>query len=200
MAVVCSQLLFSVFAPVLFCKLRLYGFTCVCVFCLRRQDQTGCLTVSYSCRVWFTLLPWHLAFGLLGLYACASVCECVSVLGGERVMVVRQLTSEAAKWRGGMYTDISQSREIVGQPAHLWLFSSEELGCVCVCFKFIASPSHLWLLRVNWLGSGLRRLVALMEVSFPQLLWSFSPQNDLLKTERQERINVGSRTNSLIVD
>lgn len=85
-----------------------------------------------------------------------------------------------------MYTDVSQSREIVAQPAHLWLFSSEELWCVCVYSQFISSPSHLWLLRVNWLGSGLGRLVALVEVSFPQLLWSFSPQNDLLNTEAEE--------------
>lgn len=79
-----------------------------------------------------------------------------------------------------MYTDISQSREIVRQPSHLCLFSSEELGCVCLYLKSIAASSHLRLLCTNWLGSGLRRLVALMEVSFPQLFWSFSPQNNLL--------------------
>lgn len=92
-------------------------------------------------------------------------------------------------WGGseGEYTEISQSRETVGQPSHLWLFSSEELRCVCVYFQFVVSSSHLWLLCVKWLGSGLGGLVALMEVSFSQLLWSFSPQNNLLNAEAEER-------------
>ena len=66
--------------------------------------------------------------------------------GGGGDIVVGQLTWEAVKWSGGgrmsegmlcvfVYTDISQSRQIVGQPSQLWLFSSEELGCVCVYFS-----------------------------------------------------------------
>lgn len=72
--------------------------------------------------------------------------------------MVGQLTWEAVKWCGGgrmskgmqcvfMYTDISQSRQIVGQPSQLWLFSSEELGCVCVYFlvhsDVLTSPAAL---------------------------------------------------------
>lgn len=78
----------------------------------------------------------------------------------------------------------------------LWLFSSDELVCFCVYCQFIALRSHLRLLGGNWLGSGLGRLVAL-EVSFPDLLWSFPPQNNLLNTEADKKDLVALSTFSV---
>ncbi len=175
-----------------FSKLRLYGFTWVC-FQSETPGSNRLPHCSLLGSVWFALLSWHLAFSQLGLHACASVRECVSVLG-ERVTVVRQLTSEAVKWWWGrpkvwcvyscIQTFFSPGRWR-GSPHTSGCSAVKSRGCVCVYFQSIAAPSHLRLLRANWLGSGLRRLVALMKVSFPQLLWSFSPQNDLLNTHRQ---------------
>lgn len=76
--------------------------------------------------VCFARLPWHVAFSRLWL--CASVCECVYVLGrGANESDDGQLTPEAVKWCRGrgrgmpegvlrvfMNTDISQSRKRVG--------------------------------------------------------------------------------------
>lgn len=148
-----------------------------------------CLGLIWTLALTFRIEPtW-----IVCLCVCMRVCfsaggagwwwldsSCLKLWNGERVM------SEGYVLCVFMYTDSSQSRQIEGQPSHLWLFSSEELGCVWVYFQFIAAASHLWLLRTNWLGSGLGRLVALVEVSFPQLLWSFSPQNNFLNTETAE--------------
>lgn len=96
--VVCSHLLF---ASVLLCIQQteivwLHLCMNVCVFSEtpRSNRLPHCSLLGSVC---FAFWPWHSAFSLLGWYACASVCECVSVLG-ERVKVVGQLTSEAVEW------------------------------------------------------------------------------------------------------
>lgn len=180
--VICSQLLsFRLCSCFIMHSVnRLYGFTRECMsWC---QDQTGCLTFPYLSRFDLNscLNISHVCFSAGGVGWWWLDSSCLKLWNGERVM------SEGYVLCVFMYTDSSQSRQIEGQPSHLWLFSSEELGCVWVYFQFIAAASHLWLLRTNWLGSGLGRLVALVEVSFPQLLWSFSPQNNFLNTETAE--------------
>lgn len=164
-------------------KQRLYGFAR-----LRHQDQIGCLTIPSS----FALLPWHLAFSLLGFYACASVCKCFSpgesgVGGGGR-----QLTSEALEWWClkvcCVYSCIQFSVQGDSVVALTLLAVQQWRVGVCLCvFSVHSATSHLRLLSAHWLGAGLRRLVAL-EVLFPNLLWSFSPQNNLLNTEAEEQM------------
>lgn len=94
-AVVCSHLLFSVFAPVLLCiQQSVWLHLCVleCVFSPKCRDQISCLTVCYL--GWFVL---HSCLDIkhsanLGLYACVHVYASVFQSDGG------QLTSEAVTW------------------------------------------------------------------------------------------------------
>lgn len=178
--------------------LQLCVLECVCS--PRRQDDKKAVsllvtwvglfcTLALTCSIQQTLDCVH-------LYASVS-----TSWGGARKRVMMgsshlKLWSGAGGGEGGclkvcyvylwIQTFLSPGREW-GQASHLWLFSSDELWCVCMYYQFLARPSHLWLLCSYRLGSGLGRLVALVEVSFPQLLWSFSPQNNLLNTDTEQQ-------------
>lgn len=177
--------------------LQLCVLECVCS--PRRQDDKKAVSL---------FVTWVGLFCALALTCSIQQTDCVHLYasvstswGGARKRVMMgsshlKLWSGAGGGEGGclkvcyvylwIQTFLSPGREW-GQASHLWLFSSDELWCVCMYYQFLARPSHLWLLCSYRLGSGLGRLVALVEVSFPQLLWSFSPQNNLLNTDTEQQ-------------
>lgn len=129
--------------------------------------------------------------------ACASACERVSVIRektrGLGDTAANNGSCEVASDVSGyaiMYTGIfSVHRERVRQPSQPGCSSVKSLEVSVYSFSPF-EPSHLRLLCSDRLGSSLRRLVALVEVSLSQLLRSFPPQNNLLNPDKAVKLEI----------